>query len=121
MLGMYLGGQGQRPCVEDRYLMDMDVRLYDKPKSRKKSDVVRISLRQPVLFNRHTQVCTVCVHALLHRAVLWCSRQTTSDFLLRFNPVCCLCYAMLRFKYVFFVIVIPSLYERDCGSFSVRA
>lgn len=48
---MYLGGQGQRPCEEDRYLRTMNLRLFDRPKRREESDVVRITAKQPLLFN----------------------------------------------------------------------
>ena len=82
--GMYLGGQGQRPCEEDRYPGNMNLRLSDRPKWGEESDVVRMCATQPLHCNlTHTYsgfapcvracVCTPSLHA-----VSWLSGQCTA-------------------------------------------
>lgn len=87
-----MGGQGQRPCEEDRYPRNMDLRLSDRPKRGEGSDVVRICATQPLHCNlTHTYsvfapcVCA-CVCAPSPHAVSWRSRQCTARLAEIFMP-----------------------------------
>lgn len=107
--GMYLGGQGQRPCEEDRYLRNMNLRLCDRPNRREDSDVVRISARQPLHCNRthkYSGLHSVC-SCIVAPCCLVVFQPNYRQFCSDFYAFCCLscCAAMFWFKCPIAVVV----------------
>lgn len=90
--GMYPGGQGQRPCEEDRYRRNVNVRLCDKRR------LMWLELVPGglclVISHTNFQLCRECARVLSHHAVSPYFSQSFASILMPFvvSAVAVLCY-----------------------------